>query len=341
MPDDLRVDADRTALDLMLRGFMVSRMLRLIADLGVADQVPPDGRAAVEEVARARGATPTQLRRVLRALAAFGVFDLAPDGSIGHTSRSLLLRTDAPRSLRHAARFWTGRGAWRAWEELDVAMQGGVPHEAAWGTGRFPYLRAHPEEARLFDAMMAHFPDSRHAGLAACYDFSGMRLVCDVGGGSGAALRHILARFPSCRGLLLDLPDVVGAIPEAQRMEGRIEVRGGSFLDGVPGGADIYMLVRVLHDWSDADCLRILRNCRVAMAPDSLLLIGEQVLEADPAQGDPLGYLLDMQMMAMFGEARERDAEEFRDLLAQAGFGLRRIIPTPAPVFSILEALPA
>ena len=66
------------------------------------------------------------------------------------------------------------------------------------------------------------------------------------------------------------------------------------------------MLIRVLHDWRDEDCLRILRACRAAMGPDALLLIGEQMLEPDPARGRPTGYLRDMQMMAMFGSARER-----------------------------------
>ena len=41
---------------------------------------------------------------------------------------------------------------------LDVAMAGGTPHEAAWNTDRFSYLRQHPDEAQAFDAMMANFP---------------------------------------------------------------------------------------------------------------------------------------------------------------------------------------
>ena len=65
-------------------------------------------------------------------------------------------------SLHHAARFWTSPGAWKAWGELDAALSGGVPHQAAWGMGRFAYLRAHPEEARTFDAMMGALPDARH-----------------------------------------------------------------------------------------------------------------------------------------------------------------------------------
>ena len=196
MPEPLGADHERTALDLLLKGFQVSRMLRVVADLGVADRIAPDGRVALDDLAAACGVHSQPLLRVLQALASFGVFSVTAEGSVAHTPRSRLLRTDAPNSLHHAARFWTAPGSWRAWEELDAAMTGGVPHEAAWGQGRFAYLREHPEEARLFDAMMANFPDNRHAALAAAYDFSGARLICDVGGGNGAALRHILGRFP-------------------------------------------------------------------------------------------------------------------------------------------------
>jgi hypothetical protein len=338
MPESQETDAELAALDLLLRGFQISRMLRLVADLGIADRITPDGGITVGDLARDCGVQLQPLMRVLQALAAFGIFAVAANGSVAHTARSRLLRTDRPNSLHHAARFWTAPGSWRAWERLDVALTGGVPHEAAWGMGRFEYLRAHPDEARIFDTMMANFPDNRHAAMAAAYDFSGARLIVDIGGGNGAMLRHILARFQGPRGLVFDLEDVVRAIPPDGLMEGRIAVRAGSFFDGVPAGADVYLLIRVLHDWRDEDCLRILSACRAAMAPETLLLIGELILDPDPARGSPTGYLLDIQMMAMFGRARERTEAEFRGLLAEAGFALRRAIPTGSPI-SILEAV--
>lgn len=128
---------------------------------------------------------------------------------------------------------------------------------------------------------------------------------------------------------MFDRDDVVAAIPEVARMAGRIATESGSFLDRVPRGADIYLLVRVLHDWSDADCRRILKNCGAAMKGDAHLLICEQILEPDPARGDPIVYLIDTHMMAMFGTARERSEAEFRNLLDETGFAFRRLIRRP------------
>ena len=114
-------------------------------------------------------------------------------------------------------------------------------------------------------------------------------------------------------------------------------MEGGSFFDGVPAGAEVYLLVRVLHDWSDDDCVRILRNCRAAMAPEARLLIVEQILEPDPTLGRKTSYLVDTQMMAMFGSARERTQAEFGEILARAGLSQLRLIPTSSPVW-IIEA---
>ena len=327
---------EREALDLLIRGFQVSRMIRLVADLGVADKISDEGRD-VHELAAACGVHASPLLRVLRALAAFEVFQVSAEGQVRHSPRSLLLRTDTPHSMHHGARFWTGPGSWKAWGELDVALHGDIPHQAAWGIGRFEYLRAHPEEARQFDLFMANMPGNRHAALASAYDFSGVGLIADIGGGNGEALRHILARFSTTRGLVFDRPDVVNAISVGSRLDGRIAVEGGSFFDGVPGNADIYLLVAVLHDWSDEDCIRILRSCCAAMSSEARLLIIEQLLEPDPSCGRPTSYLVDTQMMAMFGSARERTKGEFDELLAAAGLVAQRVIATASPVW-IIEA---
>ncbi len=330
-------ETERARLDLLLRGFQVSRLLRLVADLSIADGVQDGGDRTVADLAADCEVDTTQLTRVIRALASVGVFCLTEQGVVSHTPMSRLLRTDVEASLHHGARFWTEPGSWRAWEELDVALRNGVPHEQAWGVDRFDYLRRHQDTARIFDQFMSHCPDGRHQAVADSYDFSGIDTIVDVGGGNGEALRRILGRFDAPRGVLYDRHDVVSAVDDGDLVEGRIRVEGGDFFQRVPSGADLYLLVCVLHDWSDKDCERILKSCRVAMKPGGRLLVCERVMEPDPSRGDPFDYLLDVQMMAMYGTARERTESEFRDLLERWGFALTHLHETSSPV-SILEA---
>lgn len=330
---------DRAQLDLMIRGFQLSRMIKVAADLALADRIEPEGRHTVASLAEACGVVPGPLHRILRALASFGLFRISAEGVVEHSPRSLLLRSDTPNSLHYAARFWTIPGTWRAWGALDAALTGGIPHHAAWGQSRFDYLREHQDEARIFDSFMAHYPNDRLRAFAAAYDFSRAGLIVDVGGGNGEVLRVILTLHPEPRGLVFDVAHVIAAIPLAMRLGGRIDIEAGSFFERVPEGGDLYLLNWILHDWSDEDCRRILSTCRKAMGPDARLLIGEWLLEPDPANGQPTEYLLDIQMMASFGEARERTESEFRDLLAASGFAVRRVIPTGCPQ-SLIEAVP-
>jgi hypothetical protein len=333
------VDENHVALELLIRGFQVSRMIRAVADLGVADQIPIDASRNIDSLAKACSVLAPPLLRVLRALSAFGIFRVAPDGSVAHSARSMLLRKDAPDSLYYSARFWTTASSWNAWGALDTAFSGEVPHETVWHTKRFEYLREHPDEARRFDDFMAHYPDNRHAAVAAAYDFSGASTIVDVGGGNGETLRHILSRFSRPRGLVLDREDVVAAIGPDMCQDGRITTEGGNYFEHVPAGADLYLLIRVLHDWEDEDCVQILRTCRAAMLPNARLLIVEQILERDPSRGEPVGYLVDTHMMVMFGHGRERTVAEVDELLAASGFVPVRLIHTESPV-SIIEVAP-
>src|SRR5579884_2561637 len=134
MSNSGEMNDDRMALDLLIRGFQVSQMVRLVADLELADRVPLDGHADLTELAGLCGVHAAPLLRVVRALAAFEVFAITADEQVRHTVRSKLLRRDMPNSMHYGARFWAGPGSWKAWGCLAVALSGEVPHEAAWNT---------------------------------------------------------------------------------------------------------------------------------------------------------------------------------------------------------------
>jgi hypothetical protein len=171
------------------------------------------------------------------------------------------------------------------------------------------------------------------------YDFSGIGVLADIGGGQGELLAGILAANPTMRGILLDQPHVVaGAGPVLERagVAGRCEVVGGSFFEAVPRGADAYLLKSVIHDWDDPPAVEILRRCRAAIAQTGKLLLVEYLIRPGN-EPDPLKFR-DLMMLVMVG-GRERTAEDFQRLYAEAGFQLTEIIPT-AP-YHVIVGVPA
>ena len=101
----------------------------------------------------------------------------------------------------------------------------------------------------------------------------------------------------------------------------------------------MYLLKSILHDWPDADADRIVRACRQAAPAGSRLLVIERVLPERVGPGDAYALLSDLNMMVNNGGC-ERTELEFRELLAEGGYRLERVIRTRVP-FSALEAVPS
>ena len=113
------------------------------------------------------------------------------------------------------------------------------------------------------------------------YDFSTFGTVVDVGGGQGALLTALLAKYPKMRGILFDQPQVVTAARrrlDTAKVGDRCEIVGGSFFEEIPPGGDAYLLKSVLEDWNDDDSMRILRQCRRVISPTGVLLVIETVI---------------------------------------------------------------
>jgi hypothetical protein len=140
--------------------------------------------------------------------------------------------------------------------------------EKAFGMPFFEYLANHPADASMFSETMVGFHGSEPAAVAAAYDFSQFEAIIDVGGATGNLLATILGRHPEPRGVLFDLPHVVRDAPaliEARGLVDRITIEAGTFFESVPYGTGAYLLSHIIHDWSEAQCLTILGNCRRAM----------------------------------------------------------------------------
>jgi SAM-dependent methyltransferase len=326
---------------LYVRGFQISQMLHVAAELRLADHIGDVSRTAAE-IAAASGAKPDLLLRLCRALAAFGIFSVDDEGRVSQTPRSACLRSDAVPTLHYAARYWGMASTWATWGNLHHTIMTGEPaFEATFGVPNFEYFKANPQESEIFDAFMRHSPDDRHAAVAAAFDFSGAGIVVDVGGGNGGLLRAILDAHTGVRGILADQAGVIVDAAEVLGAQAsRCDIAATDFFVSMPEGGDIYTMAQIMHDWSDENCLKILANCNAAMKPGARLLVIDRVLEGPSGRNLPINFLADMHMMALFPGAKERTREEFSVLFRKSGFGEPKIIPTRS-VFSIVETSPS
>lgn len=328
------------ALVQMLMATRVQQAISVAAALGVADLLA-GGPRPVDELARDAGAHPGALGRLLRALAAHGVFTEAGPGRFALTPLAELLRADAPGSFRPVA-LWCGSVAYTVFGGLEHSVRTGQPaFDHLFGMEFFDYLERNPETGALFDAFMARQTAAVAAVLPSAYDFADIGTLVDVGGGRGELLAAVLRAHPHLRGVLFDRPQVAGrarAALEAAGLADRCAVVGGDLAEEVPPGGDAYLLKSIVHAAPDDEAVGWLANCRRAMGAGGRLLLVEFVL---PEGNEPHpGKLMDVLMLVGTHGGRERTAAEFGALLARAGFRMTRIVPTES-FYGVVEAVPA
>ena len=340
--------AERRAIFSILTGGWIAQACYAVAKLGVPDALA-DGPRGVGDLAEAVGADPDALRRTLRALTAAGLFHETESATFELTATGRLLCSDVRGSSRLAAIMF-GEEVHEAFGEILYTLRTGRPaFEKIHGEPFYDYLRERPQAAAMFASAMgsAAVP----IVFSRC-DFGQPGTVVDVGGGDGGLLARVLTRYREARGVLVDLPEAIEKAKDrltSPDHAGRVEFAAGSFFDpgAVPAGADVYTLSRILHNWNDDAAVRILRRVREAAPRHARLFVFEYLVEDAAADADGGGAgtalnAIDLLMLVML-EGYERSAQQYRALLAQAGFEVRAVHAPPLPATrteSAIEAVP-
>jgi hypothetical protein len=330
--------AETEKLTRILWSAALSRAVSTIAELGIADQIEAGSPQSVESLSTATGTHERSLYRILRFVASHGIFQEKGNRQFDHTPLSQCLRSDAEGSFRPAAR-WIHR-VYPVWDGLHHSAITGEPgFNKVFGQPLFDYLGTRPDLAPIFDAAMTAIHGHETTAMLEAYDFGAIHLLADIGGGNGSLIGAVLQRYPKLKGLLFELGHVVGRARESLKTYGvhnRCSVIEGNFFESVPSGADSYLLRHIIHDWTDEQSVQILNNCRKVIPNNGKLLIIEAVV---PAGNEPsLAKDFDMVMLVLPGGI-ERTEQEYKLLLAQAGFRLNSITPTTSAI-SVVEGRP-
>jgi hypothetical protein len=312
--------------------------LKVAAELDIAGILEEKPRTA-GELATFTGSNEVNLSRLMRALASQGIFKLRSDLKYVNTSLSKPLLDHQPGSLRYMILHHLGEINWNALGHLSYAVKtGGDAFSDLHGKRIYDFLKEHTEESGRFDRSMTNLSQLAIEPLLSVYDFSRYPIIADIGGGEGLLLSAILMKNNASKGILFDLLESVNKAPQIVQQYGigdRLSIVPGSFFETAIPPADAYLLKNILHNWSDEECIQILSNIRKVMPDKGKVLIIEMVIRNDNSFS--YGKLIDIQMMAIMKEGKERTQEAYEFLLERSGLVLEKVIPTIAP-FSIIEA---
>ena len=252
----------------------------------------------------------------------------------------------------------------------DAIVQGGRATPAEKGrTDFWAILEEDEPEGRgmeLFTKSMKahmqnmHGPSNRHFVVA--FDWAalgeGGGVVVDVGGGNGFNVVPVAREVPTLRFVVQDLAkneEAAKAVIKAGGLdleEGRVRFQTHDFFTPQPvlRGEDdgevvpkAYLVSRVLHDWPDEDCVRILTQLLPGLRKGAKLFVVERVLPVRPGEipafQEAQLRALDMMVYAILG-ACERSRDHWERLLREVDPGLvvKKITPLPGSELSAIEA---
>ncbi|XP_027902087.1 caffeic acid 3-O-methyltransferase-like isoform X1 [Vigna unguiculata] len=210
-----------------------------------------------------------------------------------------------------------------SWSELkDAIREGGIPFNRVYGTHAFEYPKLDSRFNKVFNtAMINHTTLVMKNVLESYKGFEGIKRLVDVGGGLGININLITSKYPYIHGINFDLPHVIQDAPSYPG----VEHVGGDMFENVPKGDAIFMKW-ILHDWSDEQCVKLLKNCYDAIPDEGKVIVVEAILPKIAETNDAYKTVsqMDVLMMTQNPGGKERSEQEFMDLATAAGFsGIR------------------
>ena len=321
----------------LITGHWMAQIVRAVAHYSIADELAK-GPATAADIAARQGANPDGMFRLLRACASAGLVAGDAKGRFSSTGLLDTLRGDAPGSLRNTALNRTGPGHWLPWGKFVEAVRTGERQTlSALGKEVWEYLASTPDEAAVFAKAMGESSALLAEDATRLIDTRAIRVAADIGGAAGALVHALMEANPDLEGILFDLPNIIPdgvAAAERRGLGKRFSAIGGDFFNGVPK-ADLYLLKYILHDWDDASCICILKNCAQAMHQGGRVAVIEQPLGEMNEPGS--APLMDLNMMVML-TGRERSVSQYRELFAASGLRLAKVTPTTGSLV-IMEAV--
>ncbi|EKG17904.1 O-methyltransferase family 2 [Macrophomina phaseolina MS6] len=329
--------------------------LRLLVDWKTFDHIPclPESISYCDLAARVHAEEPL-LRRLVWMLVSRGMLRQVGEDRVAHARFSDAFASGDPRGAWFKVAYDSGNVVYSQWRNYfakygrkQPTQPTHNPHAYAYGQEDKTFFEIVQGE-RLGDFLTTMQTLEHLLPVRGMFPFTWIvqnthlvsddaALIVDVGGGQGQALRQIMQECPDIPAERVVLQDLPSAIEEAKATD-IAELRGvkkmpHDFFDEQPvKGALVYYIRRVMHNWSDENNARILGHIREAMAPESRILITEQVMANPPP---PEASCLDLLMMGL--GSQERTEKDWYFLADAAGLELVKIWKSPQTAVAVIE----
>ncbi len=331
------------AMDTIL-GRWKSQILYTGVKLGIFDYLTTNPKEA-GQIAKDLNLDETMAYRVLRSIASLGFLKEEDDGrSFSITTLGDLLRKDHPQSLQGVLLLEEGPEHYQIWKHLPRMIKDGQQNAflSEYGDNLFEYAHKNADYSKVFNEAMSSYSAMHTAMVLEAlngYDFSNIFHICDIGGGQGHLLSHLLSKYNHLNGTILELDPVVNNQDSSWQnkmgLQNRCKYVKGDMFEQIPS-SDLYTMKMILHDWDDEECIKILSNIYKSASDKSKVFIIEHIV---PNPGIPhFSKLFDVHMMCATS-GRERTSEEYESILNQSGWRYDKTLYPNSKIIGVIEGV--
>ncbi|XP_023807195.1 acetylserotonin O-methyltransferase-like [Oryzias latipes] len=324
-------------------GFRVSKVIFTACELGVFDLLLNSAEPlSSRTVARELGTSPDGMERLLDALVGIDILEVeVADGTALYSSTdvaSLYLAKGSAKSL-HDMIIYQSQTIYPLWSNMaDAVREGRNQNQKTFGLPPedvFQAIYRSEEEMLKFMGLMNSSWVLDGHDVVTAFNLSGFQTIVDLGGCTGALAREMAQAYPSSSVTVFDLPQVVEAAQQHFSQENQaVAFHTGDFFSGEIPAADLYVLARILHDWPEEKCLKLLRKIYNACKPGGGVLLVEAML-FENRRGPIMAQIFSLNMLVQ-AEGRERAPSEYSHMLSKTGFHNIQVCRTGKSYDSIL-----
>ena len=318
-------------------GFWNSKVLLSAVELGLFTALG-EHRLTGAQIGRELGLHPRGIFDFLDALVAMKFLERVGEGPEAKYSNTpatkLYLDRNSSRYVGGILEMLNAR-LFEFWNDLPEALRTGQPqNETKHGDkGMFEELYSDPARLEQFLDGMTGLSRINFEALAATYDFSRYRTLCDVGGATGLLCIEVAKKYPQIECISFDLPEVEPVAKKhiaAAGLTNRVRTATGDFFRDPLPKADVVTMGMILHDWNLEKKMQLIRAAYDALPPGGAFIAIEALID-NARRKNVFGLLMSLNMLIEFGEAFDYTAADFEKWCREVGFQRFEVIHLAGP----------
>lgn len=317
----------------MITGFWVTKAVTVATDLELFTLVSSKGMV-LSEIAKALDIKQRPAKMLLNACVALGLLRKEK----GLYKNTFLAQAYLVKGKPHyigGLIHMLGNGLYQNWGELKEITIRNRP--VATEIER-------PRDIRGFIEAMHGLGMVQAEKLVNLIDFSGVKTLLDMGGGSGAYSLVLAKQYPHLKAVVYDFPevcDIAQGFIRKFKLKSRVSVNPGNLLvDNVPQKFDAVILSQVLHEHSPRDCLLILRKAYQVLNRGGKLIVNESLLN-DEETGPVLPALFSLNMLVHTHQGSSYSGKRIKGWLQKIGFKGINVQPSQSLLSMVIAQKPS